>query len=151
MAEGGFVIRVKSPEQLGKIQLKKDDIVRLVSSSAGKLAAVMRSSAPVYTGPARAGVVPGALRRGIVPSPVAEKSASPYKTVYEVYWDEKMNGTFVKVAKSGKRYYYPASQEYGFRTKRGLVPGKYFMSGSLVAYVPVMDAEIDRLVEEALK
>ena len=151
MAEELLTVRVVTPEQLGKIQLRHDDIVRLISGSAGQLAAVMRTNAPVYTGRPRADVVPGALRRGIVPSPLAEKTASPYKVVYEVYWDEKMNGTFVKLARSGKRYYYPASQEYGFRTRRGRVSGRFFMSNSLVAYVPVVDKQIEKLVEEALR
>ena len=43
-----------------------------------------------------------------------------------------MNDVFVKTTKDGKRYYYPASQEYGFITKDGgYVPGFHFLRDSI--------------------
>lgn len=111
------------------------------------LLAKIRTTAPVKT---------GALRRGIVASPWAERSASPGKVVYDIYMDEKMNSTFVKYTKSGKRYYYPASQEYGFRKRygRGKVPGKDFMKTTSIAYYDTLEAEVsaavDRMLEELL-
>lgn len=176
MASADIKVTFQEPKELGEIHLDKKDIVRVVSTAVGRLAVVMRSNAPYLH---------GNLRRGIVPSPTAEKSASPYKVVYDVYWDERMNPIFVKKSKSGRRYYYPASQEYGFMIRHYVqktkpahfyktfspssslyyarnrrkgyvpsrekhVPGKYYMSTSLVEYVPVMDKDFEKLIEEAL-
>ncbi len=137
-----FRVTVDKQGDLSKIRLKMSDFEELIQTAAGNLAKLMRSNAPKKT---------GALRQGIIPSPTAEKTSTPNKVVYDVYWDSGMDSTFVKVTKSGARYYYPASQEYGFRTKSHRIGGKYFMSRSLVAYVPVLDKDIQRLAEEALK
>jgi len=67
------------------------------------------------------GLVPvrtGALRKGIKLRP--EKSPrGKCKKVYEVTFLSEMNDVFVKLTKGGVRYYYPASQEYGFKTRNG--------------------------------
>lgn len=129
-------------------QTQAQDIVRRSSNG---LLYTLRSSAPVKT---------GQLRSGIIPSPSAERSASPYKTVFDVYMDERKNSVFVKYTKSGKRYYYPASQEFGFRTRAKVrtykrkrrrsvavrVPGKNFMRNSSVSFYP----EHTKTVQEAL-
>ena len=121
-------------EALERLRAEPDKIRKAARSAASYVLALARRNAPKKSGD---------LRRGIVLSPFAERSRYQGKAVYQVYLDEKMNDTFVKYAKSGKRYYYPASQEYGFRTKTRAgekhVPGKYFMyaasrvgSGNLV-------------------
>ena len=51
----------------------------------------------------------GNLRRGIITK--AEKTRVKGKKVYDVVMDPSKNDIFAKISKTGKRYYYPASQE----------------------------------------
>lgn len=89
----------------------------------------------------------GDLARGIILH--KEKSRTRGKVVYDVYMDPKMNGVFQKPIQNPIRSrapyaYYPASQEYGFFTRRpgggmtytrpdgsvagiSKVPGKHFL------------------------
>lgn len=88
-----------------------------VKKSATKVARIARKNAPRRT---------GALRKGIKVRSRKEKTQKG-KIVYDVWMDREMNDTFVKISRNGHRYYYPGSQEYGFRTRRGRVQGLYFM------------------------
>ena len=132
---------------LADVRKELSQIQRLVESAAGTLAVQIRTKAPRKSGD---------LISGIVPSPWEEKSRYPGKIVRQVYMDATMNDTFVKVTKAGKRYYYPASQEFGFRianrsgnrVKR--VPGKYFMQNTFIAYVPAFNQDAEKLIEEVL-
>lgn len=92
----------------------------------------------------------GTLRSGIVLK--AEKSKTQGKKVYQVTVNS--DDRFVKITKDGKRYFYPASQEYGFRLKNGgKVEGKHFMRNSLTnnktiierTMVQVLASEVDKL------
>ncbi len=94
----------------------------------------------------------GALEEGIILK--GEKTRRKGKKVYQVTMNPAMNDVFVKTTKDGKRYYYPASQEYGFITKNGgYVPGYHFLRDSLVdnkeqiekTVVEVLSKEIDKL------
>ncbi len=94
----------------------------------------------------------GALEEGIILK--AEKTKKKGKKVYQVTMNPAMNDVFVKTTKDGKRYYYPASQEYGFITKNGgYVPGFHYLRDSLVdnkeriekTVVDVLAKEIDKL------
>lgn len=134
-------------------------IQRLVESAAGNLAVRIRTKAPRKTGD---------LISGIIPSPWEEKTKYPGKIVREVYMDAGMNDTFVKMTKSGKRYYYPASQEFGFRIarrstltpgqaaaygatpRRPRVPGKFFMNDTFIDYIPVFLTDAEQLVDEVV-
>jgi HK97 gp10 family phage protein len=50
------------------------------------------------------------------------------KKVYQLAFNKNYNEKFVKVSADGKRSYYPASQEYGFKTRSGgKVQGKFFL------------------------
>lgn len=137
-------------EAIEKLRIEKESISRFVETNAGRLAVLIRSNAPKKSGD---------LRSGIVPSPWEENSAYPGKVVRQVYFDHRMNDVFVKYSKSGKRYYYPASQEYGFRIarqsaapgatpKQTKVPGKYFMRDTEIEYAPAFVAEAQKLIEE---
>ena len=78
--------------------------------------------------------------------------------------DAGMNDTFVKVSKAGKRYYYPASQEFGFQIanrttlavrgpaapKRNRVPGKFFMNDTFIDYIPAFQKEAEALVDKVV-
>lgn len=94
----------------------------------------------------------GALEEGIILK--GEKTRRKGKKVYQVTMNPAMNDVFVKTTKDGKRYYYPASQEYGFITKDGgYVPGFHYLRDSLVdnkeriekTVVDVLAKEIDKL------
>ena len=124
-----------------------DKLGQAVKMSANGLVSVTRTNAPKKT---------GALRRGLIVSPIAERSATPGKTVYDIYFDEKMNDTFVKYSR-GKRYYYPASQEYGFKAKEGprapngKVPGRYYLKNTSVTYYDRHEAAVAEAVEQLLE
>ena len=143
---------VLSDSDLADVRKEMTQIQRIVQISAASLAVMIRTNAPRKTGD---------LIKGIVSSPWEEKSAYPGKIVRQVYMDARMNDTFVKVTKSGKRYYYPASQEFGFRIVRrstisrrntpsrsAKVPGKFFMRDTFIAYVPVFVSKVDDFVGE---
>lgn len=148
---------VVSDSDLADVRKEMTQIQRIVQSATASLAVMIRTNAPRKT---------GNLIKGIVPSPWEEKSAYPGKIVRQVYMDARMNDTFVKVTKSGKRYYYPASQEFGFRIPRrrtlppsyrsasqaasgpAKVPGKFFMRDTFVAYVPGFISKVDDFVGE---
>ena len=101
---------------------------------------------------ANAPFLTGALEEGIILK--GEKARKKGKKVYQVTMNPAMNDVFVKTTKDGKRYYYPASQEYGFITKDGgYVPGFHYLRDSLVdnkeriekTVVDVLAKEIDKL------
>lgn len=119
----------------------------VVTKAARKGAAIAlksaRSNAPVDSGD---------LKKGIVLK--GEKSRTKGKKVYDVVMDRNMNDVYVKVSKSGKRSYYPASQEYGFMTRDGgYVPGYRYMRKSIEVneskitstIVSEMSKQIDKL------
>jgi hypothetical protein len=73
----------------------------------------------------------GELSNGIVLK--GERARKKGKKVYQVTLDPAKNDLFVKYTKDGKRYYYPASMEYGFITRDGgYVPGFHYLRDSLV-------------------
>lgn len=87
----------------------------------------------------------GDLANGIVLK--GERLRQRGKKVYQVTMDASKNDLFVKTTKDGKRYYYPASQEYGFITKDGgYVPGYHYLRDS----IDDNKAEIERTVVDEL-
>lgn len=112
-------------------------------TSADALVAMTRARAPARSGD---------LRQGIIRSPNKERSANPDKVVYDVYMDEKMNDTFVKMSKAGKRYYYPASLEYGFRIGRvKRKPGLYYMRTTAEDYTAAHAQRVSEGVDTILE
>lgn len=100
-----------------------------------------KNSAPFLT---------GALEEGIILK--AEKTRKKGKKVYQV--TIKDNPEFIRVTEEGNRYYYPASQEYGFRLRNGgKVEGLHFLRNSIdknnskieSTMVQVLADEIDKL------
>lgn len=150
---------VLSDADLADVRGEISQIQKIVQTASMDLAARIRTRAPKKTGD---------LISGIIPSPWEENSAYPGKIVRQVYMDADMNDVFVKYAKNGKRYYYPASQEYGFRiarrntltlkqelaygsdARRSRVPGKYFMADTFVEYVPAFVSEVEDLVDKVV-
>jgi hypothetical protein len=80
------------------------------------------ANAPEFTGTLKAGIVVKGERKG-----------KRGRKVYQITFNKNFNDYFVKYSSGlpdkGFRAYYPASQEYGFRTPRngGYVHGLYFM------------------------
>ena len=150
---------VLTAKDLADVRKELIQIRQLVETAAGTLAQRIRTHARRKTGD---------LISGIIPSPWEENSKYPGKIVRQVYFDADMNDTFVKVTKSGKRYYYPASQEFGFRianrtqtfskrygahskTKGGKrVPGKFFMQDTFIDYVPAFNQDVDNLIKKVV-
>ncbi len=94
----------------------------------------------------------GYLRKAIKEK--AEKTKTKGKKVYDLWPDRSYNDVFVKTSKAGKRAYYPASIEYGFRTKGGgYVPGFKFLHNALTdnksqienVIVKTLADEVDKL------
>lgn len=92
----------------------------------------------------------GALEEGITLK--AEKTTKKGKKVYQVTL--KDDPEFVRITANGDRYYYPASQEYGFKLRNGgKVEGLHFMKNSIdnnannieSTMVKVLADEIDKL------
>lgn len=78
-----------------------------------------------FFAPEKDGILKKGLKLKLEKSPKGKK-------VYQVTFDEKYNKEFVKLSKSNKRYYYPASQEYGFLTKSGKhIPGYRYLKKGL--------------------
>jgi HK97 gp10 family phage protein len=85
---------------------------------------------------------------------VREKTRVRGKKVLQVTFNRDFNHIFVKVSKTGNRSYYPASQEYGFKTRSGgYIPGFRYLKKSITQnqqqiekkIVDVLSKEIDKL------
>lgn len=132
---------IKTIKQLKKIPQRS--VTKAAKSGSNLILKEVRNLAPVRT---------GALKKGIIL--IGEKFRKKAKKVYQVVMDANMNDTFVKISKEGKRYYYPASMEYGFITKGGSkTTGKRFLRNGADAannvattkMVQVLTKEIDKL------
>ena len=96
----------------------------------------------------------GDLARGIVI--IKGERKKPGKKVYQVGMDPRMNDIFVKISSTGKRYYYPASIEYGFLKKDGTrVEGKHFLRDSLTEQTGKLEEvalqKLGQLIDKELK
>lgn len=125
-------------------QRRLDDTVILALP---KVAQIARRYAPKKS---------GALRRGIIVMPGLEKSRHQGKAVGQVVIDRNMNSVFQKPSKKGHHYYYPASQEYGFRhrakgggTKR--VEGKHYMYIASRLSAGGFEAAVDKAIKDITK
>lgn len=129
---------------LGQLERMPQKCVnKAVNRGAAVVHKQIKRNAPVDT---------GELKRGIIRKP--EKRRKLGKRIVQIVFSAHMNDVFVKTSKEGKRAYYPASIEYGFRTKGGgYVPGEYFMRSSadevkqvaMKKMVDVLAEEIDKL------
>lgn len=104
---------------------------------------------------ARAPKLTGKLRRKLTLKP--EKSKKRGKKVMQVTFQsvEKFPEA-VKITKDGTRYYYPSSQNFGFKTRDGgKVEGLHFLEGAMQAKsgqaARVMIDEIGKEIEKTLR
>lgn len=92
----------------------------------------------------------GALKRGIIAKITWNKNKS--KAFSAIMMDPAMNDVFVKNTKTGKRYYYPASIEYGHK---GGAPAYPFMRRAFKTkkrYVKkIIEDHIKRAIEGAVR
>ena len=93
------------------------------------------------------------LEQGIVLNPQIEHTSVVGRIMMDVWMDPAKNDLFVKYSKKGKRYYYPASQEYGFRVKNGAdrVDGKYYMKTAGVMNYANNEVIISKAVDDMLE
>jgi len=123
---GRFSFSVRFHDLAALSRISEAEIEGPVRQSATGLLYRIRTKAPSKS---------GALRSGLKIPDGKEKSATYGKVVNDIVFDAGMNDTFVKFSRSGARYYYPASQEYGFRISRGRrVPGLYYMRDTSAQY-----------------
>lgn len=133
----GFEELIQGFDHLAR-KLPQESLTKETKKGAQMVLQKVKSQAPVDTGTLRAGLI---LHK--------ERSRQKGKVVYDVYPDPKKNDIFQKpikrpVRSKSKHGYYPASQEYGFFTRRpdgGMnyvspagdtmhmdkVPGKHYM------------------------
>lgn len=140
------ICEVQSPDLLKKAQASLPNMRAIVQTHAERVAALARAQAPSKG---------GALRTGIVSSPWEENSREPFKIGRQVYMDHRMNATFVKTRKDGKRYYYPASQEHGFLVRGGKtsirkVKGRYFLKSARNMGSGAFSADLESFVKEMI-
>ena len=89
---------------------------------------------------------------------VGERSKKKGKKVYQVVFDRRMNDVFQKKIKDPGKYkgenqtaYYPASMEYGFKTKDGGArAGERFMLNAAENKAPKMSDTVVRTLIDAL-
>ena len=158
----GFEEFVRACSGIAK-QLEGPELTRAVKKGAKIVQKAIRMQAPEDT---------GTLREGLIM--VKEKTRVRGKAVYHVVPDPSMNAIFQKPIKnpvrSKTRYaYYPASQEFGYFTRRpggGMVyvsssgdkitmdkvPGKHYMrAGAEVSSEAAKDTIAKSLLEEIQK
>lgn len=112
-----------------------------------------RKGANIILKAARANAPKGAtnlLKKGITLK--AERSRRG-KKVFQVTF--KSRPEFVKITKDGTRYFYPASQEFGFRGRNGRrIEGKHFLLGAMAEKkneaARVIVDEIGKEIEKSL-
>lgn len=145
---GGITVSVPQGEFAEAIRWIYDDGSKVVTAEAASVVQAARAAAPYRHGD---------LRSGIVASDFEKDPGG--KRIVQVAMDPKMNDTFVRKTKEtkrhpdGKRYYYPASQEYGFRTRHPgrRAPGKYFMKTTAVGAIGQFQAAVEQSLEKALR
>lgn len=144
-------------------QAPKNTLPKAVRQGAKLVQSAIKSAAPKKSGTLRSGLI---LHK--------ERSRSREKVVYDVMPDPKMNTIFQKpiqnpVRSTSPKGYYPASQEYGFFTRRSdggmtynlsngelidldKVPGKYYMrSGAEVTGEAAKEAIVGSLMGDIEK
>ncbi|MDD9266054.1 HK97-gp10 family putative phage morphogenesis protein [Paenibacillus sp. GCM10023248] len=129
--------------RLGQVPQKVANKAARAGAAIARKAA--KSNAPVDT---------GQLKKGVIMK--AERKVKPGKKVYGVMIDPKMNDVFVKLSKTNKRSYYPASQEYGWTTNGHYTPGYRYLRHAIEnnadkiekQVIQTAGKEIDKILSE---
>lgn len=141
-----LIANISNREALEALQMSEKRLALVARAGALQALKYARRYAPKKS---------GALRRGIIVMPGIEKSRYVGKAVAEVVMDRAMNDVFQRPNAKGHHFYYPASQEYGFKRRvRGggtkHVPGKHFMHVASRLERPDMERMVVELVEDVL-
>lgn len=141
-----LVANMSNLAALEALQMQEKRLAMVARSGAFQALKYARKYAPKKT---------GALRRGIIVMPGIENSKFLGKAVAEVVMDRAMNDVFQRPNARGHHFYYPASQEYGFKRRvRGggtkHVPGKHFMHIASRLEQPDMEARVGSLVADVI-
>lgn len=141
---------VKGMKELEKALKKLEKVPQRVATKSAKAGATIAYKAAKAGAP----VDDGDLVQGIILKP--ERRVKAGKKMYDIMMDPNKNDIFVKTTASGIRYYYPASQEYGFMTvDGGYVPGYHFLRRSIVDNAQAIESKIVEVagkeVDKALK
>lgn len=139
-----LIAEITNQEALEWIQSNQDKLNKTVEAAVPEVVRITRLYAPKKSGD---------LRRGIIAMPGLEKSQYQGKAVGEVVMDNGMNAVFQKPSKKGHHYYYPASQEYGFKRRlRGgggtRIEGKHFMHVASRMYSGRLESRVVGMVED---
>lgn len=111
-------------------------MTRVVKGAANVAKAKAKAEATVETGTMRKSIGIYAERRRVG------------KKVYQLAFSKKMNDKLVKISLNGKRSYYPASQEYGFKLRGGgRKPGKFFMKNAISNRRELLEMIVDGLAK----
>jgi HK97 gp10 family phage protein len=136
---------IKGMKELEKMIKKLGQLPQKVVTKAARKGAKIAQKSAKSDAPEEV----GNLKKGIVLK--GERSKIKGKKIYQVTFDRAMNTFFVKMSKDGKkRYYYPASQEYGFMNRDGsYTPGYRYLKKSIENNENKIEKEIvDELSKE---
>lgn len=141
-----LIANISNREALERLQMSEKRLAATARAGAIQAAKFARRYAPVKHGD---------LRKGIIVMPGIESSRYAGKAVAEVVMDRAMNDVFQRPNRRGHHFYYPASQEYGFksRVKGGgtkHVPGKHFMHVASRLEAPDMEKLVSELIADVL-
>lgn len=129
--------KIEGMKELQAMFKKLEKVPQTVATKSARAGATIalraaRANAPVDEGNLKSGMI---LKR--------ERRVKPGKAVYDVMMDPAKNDVFVKTTASGKRYYYPASQEYGFLTvDGGYIPGYRYLRKSITENVDAIEKKV---------
>ena len=132
----------KAIEKVGQVPIKHARAAAI--KGMGKPLSNTRKNAPKDT---------GALRRGIKIKGEFSRRVRYGKKIFSVIFDPKMNEIFqTRVPAKDKKGkivgYYPVSQEHGWESQGGRIPGKFFMHG---AYDEQQDTVLKTITNELMK
>jgi HK97 gp10 family phage protein len=134
---------VRDFRRLGQVPQK------VANKSARAGAAIARKAAK-----GNAPVDTGQLKKNIVMRVEKSRAVRVGKKVYGIMINSKKTDLFAKFSKTGKRSYYPASQEYGWKIKGVRKHGKHYLERALVGnyrniqkeIVQVAGQEVDKIL-----
>lgn len=107
--------------ELERMMRRLGEVPSKVATKAARAGAAIPRKAAKNNAP----VDSGELKKAVIMK--AERKVKKGKKVYGIMIDPKKNNIFVKLSKTNKRSYYPASQEYGWTTNGKYTPGYRYL------------------------
>ena len=139
LQEGGFVSKfeIEGLDELIETMNKLGELPQKTVTAAAKKGAKIVLDAAKQKAPQD----DGNLIRGIILH--GERKTINGKKVFDIMMDPKMADIFVKTTVEGKRYYYPASMEYGFIARDGKkIEGHHFLRDALIENADVVEKAV---------